>query len=755
MANYHLTYKIGNVGFGGPHAEYITRSGKYSKSHKKEELQYKNSGNMPQWGIEDLVKFWQSADIFENVNGRSYREFEVSLPNELSIDENIKLMNEFKDTMLGRDFAYTYAIHRSYNNGQENTHAHFMFTERKNDGIERDPDAFFKRANFRYPNKGGAKKDRIWQKKEVLLNARKQFAAITNKHLEMAGFEDRVDHRSIKDQLNEALEKNDIDKVDYLTRPAVNISGNLLNKVERNLSILEKKSLSEFQEARQLKIEKEKEYRARTAPLEKKDILLKIKEIDKKLDKNKLKKSTLNSITNGDYYKFLNRNFKLKKELKIDPTNIDIKTKLDNLRAKINDIEEYLPETSKYIAKHRALERAYTSKKEALIEELENRFGIKKTDSEKHIKENNLDNIKSNIKISKLRRTVNLSSHLSIKDSLERIDYNIKHLSKENPGKELKKLKLEKEVLEKELSKSKLSNKEILETYNVEKLIRLRWEYLTSKFNIDNFKKKTTDINNSKNTPKYSRLISNAVMLENLIESQKITIKKISKPKILEISLDYKRKEENRQGRLKNGVEKLENLLKSEDKLKKIAISKLTKGKYFYLENQKTQLNNLICEFKEEKRILENKLQLTSKIHFIQIGKLNKEIININFKIDPLDKKYNHITKEQSKLSNAVNPKLLKDEGREINSGIYKALNRTKMELSSSKGKIIICNDIKKAYKPLTRSSSISNSKQNSSNLKKIGDLFQEDSKLNDTKQSMKPKIFKREEDKDVAELER
>jgi len=714
MANYHLTYKIGNVGFGGPHAEYITRSGKYSKSHKKEELQYKNSGNMPQWGIEDPVKFWQAADIFENVNGRSYREFEVSLPNELSIDENIKLMNEFKDTILGRDFAYTYAIHKSYNNGQENTHAHFMFTERKNDGIERDPDAFFKRANFRYPNKGGAKKDRIWQKKEVLLNARKQFSSITNKHLEMAGFKDRVDHRSIKDQLNEALENNDINKVEYLTRPAVNIPGYLLNKVDKKLSAIEKKTLYEFQEAKQIRIEKEKEYQNKTMPLEKKEILLEIKKIDQRLDKNKLKKSTLNSITSGDYYKLLNKNLKLKKDLKIDPTNIDIKTKLDNLRTKILDIEEHMPETSKYMKKYKALERAYSSKKEALIKELENNFDIKGEDLSNHLKETNLDKIK--------------------------------YVFKENS---------EKEVLEKELSKTKLPDKEILETYNVEKLIKLRWEYLTSKLNIEKFKKKTTDINNSKNTSKYSRLISNAVMLENLIESQKITIKKISKPKILEISLDYKRKEENKQVILKNGIEKLENLLKSEEMLEKKALNKLTKGKYSYLENQKTQLNNLICEFKEEKRILENKLQLTNKIHFIQIGKLNKKINTLNSKIDPLEKKYNHITKEQSKLSNAVNPKLLKDEVREINSGIYRALNRTKMELSSSKGKIIICNDIKKAYKPLTRSSSISNSKQNSSNLKKIGDLFQEDSKLNDTKQSMKPKIFKREEDKDVAELER
>ena len=755
MANYHLAYKVGNAGFGGPHAEYITRSGKYSKGHKKEELQYKESGNIPQWGKENPVKFWQAADIFENVNGRSYREFEVSLPNELSVDENIKLMNEFKDKMLGKDFAYTYAIHKSYNSGQENTHAHFMFTERKNDGIEREPDAFFKRANFRYPNKGGAKKDRIWQKKEVLLNARKQFAAITNKHLEMAGFEDRVDHRSIKDQLKEALEKNDIDKVDYLTRPAVNISGNLLNKVERKLSILEKKSLSEFQEARQLKREKEKKYRAKTIPLEKKEILLEIKKIDQRLDENKLKKSTLNSITNGDYYKHLNRNFKLKKELKIDPANIDIKTKLDDLREKINDIEEYLPETSKYIKKYRALERAYSSKKEALIKELENRFDIKREDLAKHLKENSIDNIKSNIKTTKLRRTINLSSHFSIKDTLERIDYNIEHVSKDTPGEELKKLKLEKEALEKELSKTKLPDKETLETYNIEKLIRLREEYLTYKLNMENFKKKTTDISDSENRPRYSKLIYKSVMLEKLIESQEGTVKNIGKSKILEISLEYKRKEENKQGILKSGVEKLENLLKLEEILEKKALNKMTKGKYSYLEKQKIQLNNMICEFKEERRILENKLQLTSKIYFIQSGKLNKKINTLNSKIDPLEKKYNHLAKEQSKLYKSVDPKLLKDQVREVSNNIYRALNMTKMELFSSKSEIIICNDMQKSYRPLTRAYSVSHSKQKSRNLKKIGDLFQEDSKTNSTKQSMKPKIFKREDDKDVAELER
>ena len=624
MANYHLAYKIGNAGFGGPHAEYVTRSGKYSKGHKKEDLQYKESGNMPEWGKEDPVKFWQAADIFENVNGRSYREFEVSLPNELSIDKNIDLMNEFKYTMLGNDFAYTYAIHKSYNNGQENTHAHFMFTERKNDGVERDPDAFFKRANFRYPEKGRAKKDRSWQKKEVLLNARKQFALITNKHLEMAGFEERVDHRSIKDQLEEALEKNDIEKVEYLTRPAVNIPGHLLNKEEKKLSILEKKSLSEFKEARQIKIEKEKEYRTKIVTLEKEDLIIEIKKTDQKLDKNKLRKSTLNSITNGDYYKLLNKNLRLKQELRSNPANMDIKAELENLKVKIYDIEEYLPETTKYMKKYKALETAYSNKKESLFKDLEDRFDIKREDLSEHIE-----------------------------------------------------------------------------------------------------------------------------------ERQEKTARKISKSKILEISLDYNKREKNKQTDLKNGIERLEKLLKSEERIKGIVLNKLTKGEYFTLENQKTPLKNMLDEFKDEKRILENKRQLTSKIYFIQIAKLNKDINNINVKISPLEKKYRYLNKKQSELAENIDSKLLEDRIAKLRNNIYRSLNKTKLELSSSKSKIVLCNDLKRSYKPLIKSYSIPHSKQNSNTLKKIGDLFQENTKLNNTKQNMKPKIFKREKDKDVAELER
>ena len=54
---------------------------------------------------------------------------------------------------------YTLAIHRGVANG-ENPHAHLMFSERGNDGIERSGEQWFKRHNAKAPEKGGARKSR-------------------------------------------------------------------------------------------------------------------------------------------------------------------------------------------------------------------------------------------------------------------------------------------------------------------------------------------------------------------------------------------------------------------------------------------------------------------------------------------------------------------------------------------------------------------------------------------------------------------
>ncbi|WP_182375859.1 MobA/MobL family protein, partial [Salmonella enterica] len=78
------------------------------------------------------------------------------------------------------------------------------FCERINDGIERDPQQFFKRANSKSPERGGAKKASIPQtageRKAALVALRSRWADVQNEHLARHGHESRVDHRSLKEQ---------------------------------------------------------------------------------------------------------------------------------------------------------------------------------------------------------------------------------------------------------------------------------------------------------------------------------------------------------------------------------------------------------------------------------------------------------------------------------------------------------------------------------------------------------------------------
>ncbi len=79
-----------------------------------------------------------------------------------------------------------------------------MFCERINDGIERDPQQFFKRANSKSPERGGAKKASIPQtageRNAALLRYVSRWADVQNEHLARHGHESRVDHRSLKEQ---------------------------------------------------------------------------------------------------------------------------------------------------------------------------------------------------------------------------------------------------------------------------------------------------------------------------------------------------------------------------------------------------------------------------------------------------------------------------------------------------------------------------------------------------------------------------
>lgn len=215
MASYHLSAKIGAKGKATSHAAYISREGKYSGRERYEDLETTGHGNMPKWAEHAPANFWIAADEYERANGSTYREIEVALPRELTPDERRGLVEDFVRRELGDQHVYQWAIHtpKAALEKGEQPHAHIMYSERRLDGIERDPDQFFKRYNAKQPEKGGAQKvsggKARGELKQELLELRERWADVQNIHLQLNGHDVRVDHRSLKDQgIDRAPEKH-------------------------------------------------------------------------------------------------------------------------------------------------------------------------------------------------------------------------------------------------------------------------------------------------------------------------------------------------------------------------------------------------------------------------------------------------------------------------------------------------------------------------------------------------------------------
>ena len=213
MATFHCAVKSGKSGTGVAHADYIEREGKYA-SKEKDDLEYKESGNMPEWA-ETSADFWAAADKHERANGAVYREFEVALPRELTKEQRLALVHEMVKNEIGGEHAYTFAIHnpKAAIEGGEQPHAHIMFSERIQDYIDRPKEQYFKRWNAKQPERGGCQKSNFAktgeERREQLERFRERFAELQNKHLAKAGQDVRVTHLSLKAQgINRKPEKD-------------------------------------------------------------------------------------------------------------------------------------------------------------------------------------------------------------------------------------------------------------------------------------------------------------------------------------------------------------------------------------------------------------------------------------------------------------------------------------------------------------------------------------------------------------------
>jgi len=144
----------------------------------------------PDW-VRDRSELWNRVEESETrKNSQVAREVRVALPDELTHAQRVALVRDYAQTQfVDRGMVADIALHAPGRIGDErNHHAHILLTTREVDA------------------EGFTTKNRDWNKVEVLEGWREAWARDSNAALERAGIEDRVDHRTLVAQRDEALE---------------------------------------------------------------------------------------------------------------------------------------------------------------------------------------------------------------------------------------------------------------------------------------------------------------------------------------------------------------------------------------------------------------------------------------------------------------------------------------------------------------------------------------------------------------------
>lgn len=157
------------------------------KSANRDDLVYAEilaPDNTPDFLIKSSNKLWNFVEKTEKrKDARTAKEFKITLPTELSNEQNIALMKEFLlNHFVDKGIICDFVLHNDKDN--KNPHAHVMITTR-----EITPNGF-------------GKKVRSWDEEKTLHEWRKQWAKVQNKHLKNAGLKSRVSHRTLEEQKN-------------------------------------------------------------------------------------------------------------------------------------------------------------------------------------------------------------------------------------------------------------------------------------------------------------------------------------------------------------------------------------------------------------------------------------------------------------------------------------------------------------------------------------------------------------------------
>jgi hypothetical protein len=198
---FHVSFRSGSRASGACAVsahDYLAREHGFDQA-EFDRADHVESGHMPAWAQPDARVYWDAADLYERQNGRLFVAGDFALPRGLDREEQIALAREFVSGLTDSEqLPYTFAIHAGEDDeGHEhNPHVHVMISERRNDGIDRDPQQWFRRANSAHPERGGAAKSRAFHGRYWVEGARVRLADAINVRLREHGRDERVDHRS-------------------------------------------------------------------------------------------------------------------------------------------------------------------------------------------------------------------------------------------------------------------------------------------------------------------------------------------------------------------------------------------------------------------------------------------------------------------------------------------------------------------------------------------------------------------------------
>jgi len=136
--------------------------------------------NAPKQFLDSKILWNEVEKIEKRKDAQLFREIEVSLPNEMTHEQNKNLVIEYcEKNFIDVGMCSSISFHRSKS---DNPHAHIMLTMR-----EVAPAGF-------------GQKNRAWNERKMIEQWRKSWADMTNKHLEKNNINEKIDHRSLAAQ---------------------------------------------------------------------------------------------------------------------------------------------------------------------------------------------------------------------------------------------------------------------------------------------------------------------------------------------------------------------------------------------------------------------------------------------------------------------------------------------------------------------------------------------------------------------------